>query len=274
MNVFADDNEVYKLSVNTQYIVFSTDIIVNYSLQLNRTELELSLQLFRFNSNNSQLVESVAVPHDATNGHVTIHCGVIRSRGRYAVRLNENQTETLAEVNLNAEWPPVSLTVARTNYTVMRDDIEVRLMSSGKCIDWSQFTLLLCRTNEADQSKHCEVMFRSSVNSLVVTIPCGIVQRPGKYLLQLADSNGGEVVAESTTLEMMANTLYSLSPIQLSALYDCQQDVTVAFNRPRCAFERQVNDKIRLYKQQMSSNDIYFHKTQVSALYINAMQIV
>lgn len=267
----AGANDVYQLSVNSQYIVFSADIIVNYSLQLNRSESELTIQLFRFSSNNSQLLESVAVPRDSTHDHVTIHCGVIKTGGRYAVRLSENRTETLAEVEINAEWPPVLLNVARTNYTVMRDDIEVRLMSSGKCIDWSQFTLRMCRKSQADHSKHCEVIFTSSVNSLVIIIPCGVVQRPGKYLLQLTDSNSNAVMAESPILELLANTAYSLSAVQLAALYDCRQYVTVTFSRPRCTFERLVNDKIRLYRQHMSSRDVYFHKTQVSALLVSML---
>jgi len=263
---FSDDERVgYRVSVDKYYTVFSSNINVNFSLALNNTDHPLVLQLVRLvDYNTSQSLESIAVPRDTTTGILTFRCDAIQSSGRYAVRLTRNLTLTLDEAEFISDWPSVTLALPKTQFSALAGDVDVRLLASGTCVNWSLFTLQLCRLHRL--VGRCDVVFKSTVKRHVVALPCGITQRPGKYVFQLihaGDANRGEVqLATSETIDIVLNKLYALSAVRMDDVYHCDQHLSVGYERPRCSHieDRLVNDKIRLYR--LHRRDI-FHNVLV-----------
>jgi hypothetical protein len=268
-----DNADQHHLLTDATFVIFSGDVIVNYSLPEADNTFIVRLVSVDSAQLNVVAVARLSVTAPSTSGRVTFGCDVIVSAGRYAARLFETLDDSSGEI-LRAEavfvavWPNVVLKLAKSSYVALTDDIvvEVSVHETHFCTSVATFLVELYPTvvmATPPQSDRFDDRRRTAAlhgvvrdvimtsRSVSVTFPCHVVDRLGQYHVLLRSRRRLQLVAASDVIDVVRSDQYDVLPVDRGAIYpSCDRSVSVRFRRPPCA--SRMHDKIRVYRRLVS----------------------
>ena len=230
------------VTVGRHYTALAGDLLVEFTTgdhsALNNTDWYIDVIESRDTGHLSPLT-TVDVPGGYRDGQVSIACGVIDTVGQLVVLLRDSATShVVARSNtVDVSWPPVTLRLP-DSHRALTDDLPVT-MTVDDTVCQSQhshisYTLQLLHINNVSSSSvyNKTLSTLASRSSLIVDVPCSLIDYAGSYQAVLTSSRRPDVpIALSNVVEVGWSDRYSLS---MSAVQPCRKHVVVRHRQPRC----------------------------------------
>ena len=245
------------------YVIFTGDVIVHYTVPGNVTLTSASIELV------TSAPERVVIALSLGTGTVTgetgelrYRCGFIDTPGTYHFRLLSSDSTSTSTVvarsrDLHATWPRIHLRLPQEHKTLegfvnmpvtLVDDVRCRPENSSV-----EFAINL-QVSSDESFEASRLRLRSTLSDLqqaasaAITLACSAFDVAGWYRVTLVSSSDEESpIAVSNTMDVTWSLDYRISPSR-SSVFACDQDtgLPIAYTQPTCPGS---NDKIRLYKQ-------------------------